>query len=78
MPNGAHQDQRISELEILLAEKEKKILDQSQLIKKLTKERNELRNKNAMLVGKLAEVSRKHSGTLPPGPQITRYSSIGL
>lgn len=67
-------------LETLLAQKDetitdlkKKLAEQLQVAKKLRRDREELRNKNASLVGKLAEVSRKHScanifNTTPPTP----------
>lgn len=73
-------ENRIVELESLLAQSDavvvhlKKMLteqgeSQSSSIKKLMKERDELRNKNATLVGKLAEVSRKKSLTSPVQPR---------
>lgn len=67
------------ELEILLTQKdetiadlEKRMTEQVQAVKKLRRDREELRDKNAALVGKLAEVSRKNSvaifstGNTPP------------
>jgi uncharacterized coiled-coil protein SlyX len=62
------QQQRVVELEVLLAQRDetiadlqKKLTEQLQTVKKLRRDRQELRDKNASLVGKLAEVSRKHS-----------------
>ena len=70
------QQQKIHALECLLAERdetvaglEKKLSEQLQASKKLLREREELRSKNATLTHKLAEVSRKHSvgmGSTPP------------
>ena len=71
----AFQQEKILELETQLALKdetiqdlEKRLTEQLLTVKKLRKERDELRNKNASLVGKLAEVSRKNSvaGFTPP------------
>lgn len=75
------QQQRLLELECLLTQKddaiaglEKKLAEQLQVAKKLRRDREELRNKNASLIGKLAEVSRKQSSsvsffsTTPPTP----------
>lgn len=62
------QQERIQELECLLAnrestitELERKLAEHLLTVKKLRRERDELRSKNALLVGKLAEVSRKNS-----------------
>lgn len=62
------QQQKLQELEFLLTQKdetitdlEKRLAEQLQTVKKLRRDREELRNKNASLVGKLAEVSRKNS-----------------
>lgn len=69
---------RVEELECLLAsrdetiaELEKKLSDQLESVKKLRRERDELRSKNASLVVKVAEVSRKHSiaNNTPPLPR---------
>ncbi len=72
------QQLKLQELEMLLSQRddtvadlEKKLSVQLQMVKKLHRERNELRSKNASLVCKLAEVSRKHSvaasnNTTPP------------
>lgn len=74
------QSHRILELEILVSQKdetiadlEKKLKEQLQAVKKLRRDREELRDKNASLVGKLAEVCRKNSianlyssGNTPP------------
>ena len=74
------QQQKIQELELLLAQRDEKVAEleqrlaeKQQSVQKLRRERDELRNKNAALVGKLAEVSRKQSvassnGT-PPFPR---------
>ena len=56
-----------------IADLEKRLSEQVQAVKKLRKERDELRNKNASLVGKLAEVGRKQSLTNNSSPNITRY-----
>ena len=60
--------EKIQELECLLqhrdesiADLDKKLSEQIQTVKKLRRERDELRSKNASLVTKLAEVSRKNS-----------------
>lgn len=60
--------QKLQEMESLLVRKDETIADlESRLteqllaVKKLRRERDELRNKNASLVVKLAEVSRKNS-----------------
>ena len=78
---GLHgQEKRITELESFLAKSYAEISDlkqrlaeqgenQSLSIKKLRRERDELRNKNATLVGKLAEVSRKQRFTPPVLPR---------
>ena len=76
------QQGRISELESLLAERDevitnlqKKLVEQGELhnssMKKFRRERDELRTKNATLVSRLAEVSRKRSLTTntPPLPR---------
>ena len=60
--------QKLQEMESLLLRKDETIADlegklteQLLAVKKLRRERDELRNKNASLVVKLAEVSRKNS-----------------
>lgn len=68
--------QRVKELEFAHAEKDDTIQDlkdrlrtQTNAAQKLRKERDELRSKNATLVTKLAEISRKNSVnfcTTPP------------
>ena len=62
------QQEKIQELECLLVnreetitELERKLAEHLLTVKKLRRERDELRNKNASLVGKLAEVCRKSS-----------------
>lgn len=71
------QEKRIYELESLLAERDAVILDLHKKLAeqgeshslsnmKLRKDRDELRAKNAALVGKLAEVSRKQSTNIAP------------
>lgn len=75
------QQQRVLELELLLAQKdetianlERRLTEQVLAVKKLRRDREELRDKNSALVGKLAEVSRKNSvanfntGNTPPTP----------
>lgn len=66
--NFEQQQQKIQELEYLLTlreetvtDLEKRLSEQLLTVKKLRRERDELRDKNASLVGKLAEVSRKQS-----------------
>ena len=70
----------VKELVSLLTEKELVIIDlrrklrdlgenQSLSIRELRRERDELRNKNATLVGELAEISRKKSVTSPVPPR---------
>lgn len=77
------QEHRIRELESMLAERDAEVANlqgrlaeqgesHSMSIKKLRKERDELRNKNAALVGKLAEVSRKQSITNITPPVLPR------
>lgn len=66
--SAADLQQKVQELEAQLsrrdadiAELESKLEQQQLSVKKLRRERDELRSKNASLVGKLAEVSRKNS-----------------
>lgn len=75
----AARDRQLRELETQLALRDatiadlEKILDgQIQSVKKLRRERDELRDKNASLVGKLAEVSRKQSLTNTTPPNLPR------
>ena len=70
--------QKIKQLELLLSKKdetiaalERKLAEQAEASKKLRRERNELREKNASLVMKLAEVSRKSVANNTP-PNLSR------
>ncbi len=65
-------ENRLSLRDVTIADLEKKLGDHLQSVKKLRRERDELRDKNAQLVGKLAEVSRKQSLTNNTPPSITR------
>jgi chromosome segregation ATPase len=89
-PNPGEQSRKIKELEKLLGEKDKTIAGLEEKVKALsyelehrkeftdvlTSERNALRQKNASLVGKLAELSRKQSvssfTTLPSPPELPK------
>lgn len=71
--------QKQQELESLLVRKDETITDlegklseQLLAVKKLRLERDELRNKNASLVVKLAEVSRKNSINNATPPSMSR------
>ena len=89
-PNPGEQSRKIKDLEKALEEKDKTIAELQERVKELcselerrkqfidvlTSERNALRQKNASLVGKLAELSRKQSvssfTTLPSPPELPK------
>lgn len=93
-PNPGEQSRRIKDLEKSLEEKDKTIAELQEKVKELsselerrkeftdvlTSERNALRQKNASLVGKLAELSRKQSvssfTTLPSPPELPKRWAI--
>ena len=73
----AARDEDLRELESKLARRDATIAELERKLgehlQKLRRERDELRDKNASLVGKLAEVSRKQSLTnMTPPPNLPR------
>ena len=69
-------DKTIAGLEEKIKELTRELEHRKQLVDVLTSERNALRQKNASLVGKLAELSRKQSvssfTTLPSPPELPK------